>query len=106
MAVIAATDQDFKEQLSSHKQVVVKYHADWCGACKLFAPKFKRMSDDPRFQDVLFLEVNAETSPEARKAAGVSNLPFFATFKDGVLLKGGFTAKPETVEAMIVEVVG
>ena len=103
MAVVSASDQDFNTQLGSHTQVVVKYYADWCGACKLFAPKFKRMSDDERFKDVLFLEVNAETSPEARKLAGVSNLPFFATFKDGALLKGGFTAKPEAVEAMIAE---
>jgi thioredoxin 1 len=104
MAVIPASDQDFATQVSTHAQVVVKYHADWCGACKLIAPKFKRMSDDERFKDVLFLEVNAELSPEARKAAGVSNLPFFATFKNGQLVKGGFTAKPESVEAMIAEI--
>lgn len=81
--------------------VVVKYYADWCGACRLFSPKFRKMADDARFAGVQFLDVNAETSPEARKLAGVSNLPFFATFKNGQLVKGDFTAKPEQVEAMV-----
>lgn len=103
MPVIVATDQDFNSQIQEHPLVVVKYSADWCGACKLFAPKFRKMSDDARFAGVQFLDVNAETSPEARKAAGVNNLPFFATFKNGQLVKGDFTAKPETVENMISE---
>ncbi|MFN8396181.1 MAG: thioredoxin family protein [Bacteroidia bacterium] len=103
MAVVVATDQDFNTQLAEHPLVVVKYYADWCGACKLFSPKFRKMSEDSRFAGVQFLDVNAETSPEARKAAGVNNLPFFATFKNGQLVKGDFTAKPETVEGMISE---
>jgi thioredoxin 1 len=104
MAVVTSTDQDFAAQLAENNLVVVKYYADWCGACRLFSPKFKKMADDPRFAGIQFLDVNAETSPEARKLAGVSNLPFFATFKNGHLVKGDFTAKPEAVEAMIAEI--
>jgi hypothetical protein len=44
---------------------------------------------------------NAEESPEARKLAGVSNLPFFAVFSKGQLVKGDFTSKQESVEGMI-----
>lgn len=53
----------------------------------------------------MFLEVNAETDPEARKAAGVDNLPFFAVFKHGQLLDGGATAKEERVVEMLEKVV-
>ena len=63
----------------------VMYYADWCGSCKLFAPKYKRLSNDERFEGVTFLKVNAEQNPEARKQAGVTNLPFFATFEQGQL---------------------
>ena len=101
MAVVLSTDADFKQILESNERVIVKYYADWCGSCKLFAPKFKRLSGDERFQGTTFIEVNAELSPEARKAAGVDNLPFIATFKSGNLVKGESTSKEDYVVQML-----
>lgn len=101
MPVVVATDQDFQELLNSHDKVVVKYFAGWCGQCRLFAPKYRRLADDPRFEGVTFLDVDAEKNPEARKMAGVSNLPFFATFKNGELVEGDFTSKEPAVVEMI-----
>jgi len=96
MSVLNAT-QNFKEEIEKNSKTVVKYYADWCGSCKLISPKFKRLSDDDRFSEVNFLEVNAEQNEEARKAAGVDNLPFFAVFKDGKLLEGTATSKEEGI---------
>ncbi|GAB3541946.1 thioredoxin family protein [Pontibacter brevis] len=101
MAVITATDNDFTEVLNSNEKVVVKYYADWCGNCRLFSPKFKRMSDDEQFTNVAFVDVNAENSPEARKFAGVTNLPFFAAFKNGQLVDTVAASKEEAVRDLI-----
>lgn len=101
MAVIKATDNDFSEVLNSNQKVVVKYYADWCGSCRLFAPKFKRMSDDESFTNIAFVDVNAETSPEARKLAEVTNLPFFAIFKNGKLVDSVAASKEEAVLSLI-----
>ncbi len=101
MAVIQATDNDFNEILTSNAKVVVKYYADWCGNCRLFAPKFKRMSDDEALTDVAFVDVNAENSPEARKKAGVTNLPFFAVFKNGELVDTVAASKEDAVRGLI-----
>ncbi|WP_066832846.1 thioredoxin family protein [Rufibacter ruber] len=101
MAIIQATDQDFQSVLQNNERVVVKFFADWCGNCRLFSPKFKRMADNEEFAGVAFIDVNAETSPEARKLAGVSNLPFFAVFKNGELVEGAATSKEEYVQEMI-----
>lgn len=101
MSVIAANDTDFEQLLKDNDKVIVKYYADWCGSCRLFTPKFKRLSDDERFQGVAFVEVNAEKSPNARKLAAVDSLPFIAVFKGGQLVEGASTSKEEYVTGMI-----
>ena len=101
MSVQLSNDADFLEILKSREKVVVKFYADWCGSCKLFAPKFRRLSDQEQYSDILFLDINAEENPEARKLAGVDNLPFFAGFKTGFLTEGVSTSKEETVTALL-----
>ena len=101
MSISQISDAEFTEQLTAHPKVVVKYYADWCGSCKLFAPKFKRLASDERFSDVTFLDINAEKSPLARKAAGVTNLPYFAVFKNGQLVEAVSTSKEEALVELI-----
>ena len=101
MNVVKTTDADFKKQIEDHHKVMVKYYADWCGTCRLFAPKFNRLAADERFKDITFLDVNAEQNPEARKIAGVDNLPFFAIFRNGQLVEATTSAKEEKVLEML-----
>src|SRR5210317_1956780 len=101
MAVQVATDQDFEQILKDNPRVVVKYFADWCGACKMFAPKYKRVSNEEENAGVVFLEVNAEHNEIARKAGGVDNLPFLASFKDGALVEGSAASKEEYLRKLI-----
>ncbi|MDU0372147.1 thioredoxin family protein [Hymenobacter endophyticus] len=99
MSVTKATDADFQQLLQDNEKVVVKYYADWCGNCRLFSPKFKRLAEQN--QDMAFLDVNAETSPEARKLASVTNLPFFAVFRNGELVDTVAASKEEAVASLI-----
>jgi thiol-disulfide isomerase/thioredoxin len=101
MAILTANDANFSEMLKSNENVIVKYYADWCGSCKLFAPKYRRLAENESYSKVVFLDVNAEENPEARKLAGVDNLPFFAIFKNGKLLKGYSTSKEENVVELL-----
>ncbi len=101
--VQVSTDSDFESLLKSKDKVVVKYYADWCGSCKLFSPKFKRHAADENNAGILFLDVNAEENENARRLGGVDNLPYLATFKNGVLLEGTATSKEEYLQKMIVD---
>lgn len=101
MALNEATDNNFKELVGSNSKVIVKYYADWCGSCKLFSPKFRRIAGDESNSSILFLDVNAEENPEARKMANVDSLPFFATFSNGQLLESMATSKEDVVNGMI-----
>lgn len=99
--VTKVTDEEFLQEIKNNEKVVVKFYADWCGNCRLFAPKFTRMSDNPEYAGVKFLDVNSEKSPEARKLVEVKNLPTFAVFKNGALISSDFTSREEVVEKMI-----
>ncbi|RSK46646.1 thioredoxin family protein [Hymenobacter perfusus] len=99
MSVTKATDADFQQLLQENEKVVVKYYADWCGNCRLFSPKFKRLAEQN--EGMAFLDVNAETSPEARKLASVTNLPFFAVFRNGELVDTVAASKEEAVASLI-----
>lgn len=101
MAVQVVNDSTFKDVLASNSKVVVKFYADWCGNCKLFSPKYKRVSNEEENADMVFLDINAEENPEARKAAGVDNLPFLAVFKDGQLVEGSASNKEEYLRSIM-----
>ncbi len=101
MAVTVTDDSSFEQEVGGHNKVVVKYYADWCGSCRLFAPKFKRLSEDERFKGITFLDVDAEKNPEARKKGEVKNLPTFAVFKDGQLLSSISSNKEDAVVELL-----
>jgi thioredoxin 1 len=101
MAVLTITDNEFEQTLKDNPKVAVKYFADWCGSCKLFSPKFKRNSNDENNAGITFIEVNAEENPNARKAAGVNNLPFLAVFNNGELVEGLPTSSEEYFNEML-----
>jgi thioredoxin 1 len=101
MAVQTANDKEFQDILANNPNVVVKYQADWCGNCKIFAPKFKRVSNEEEHANKIFLDINAEENPEARKMGGVDNLPFLAVFKDGVLVEGSASNKEEYLRTLL-----
>ncbi|MDP3441593.1 MAG: thioredoxin family protein [Ignavibacteria bacterium] len=97
MSVIKSTDADFQNLIATNEKVIVKFFADWCGTCQLLTPKFKRLSEDPEYKDITFLEIDTEENQETRKFAGVDKLPFFATYKNGVLFEDKVTAMEEKV---------
>jgi len=99
--VTKATDAEINEIIKNNNKVVIKYFANWCGTCRLFAPKFTKISNKEEYSDVLFLDINAEENPEARKFGGVTNLPYFVVVKNGLVLSADTTAKEEGVEKMI-----
>jgi len=95
-------DQDnLAEIVASNDTVIVQYSAGWCGNCRLIKPKFKRFANE--HEDISFYVVDAEKYPESRKLAEVNNLPTFAAFKNGELIKQTQTNKADNLKAFIDE---
>ena len=100
--MIDLIEDNLGEVLSSNKKVMVQYGATWCGNCRLTKPKFKRLSTEN--EDITFLYVDAEKLPGTRQFADVSNLPTFAGFVDGKLVKQSQGNKIEVILDVLHEV--
>jgi thiol-disulfide isomerase/thioredoxin len=90
------------ELVSNNNKVMVQYGAGWCGNCKITKPKFKRLANENT--DITFVYVDAEKFPESRKLANVSNLPTFAGFVGGNLVKELQGNKEEVIKEVLNEV--
>ncbi len=93
------SDDILHELLTNNEKVMVQYSASWCGNCKITKPKFKRMSEEN--EDIAFYYVDAEKFPNSRKFASVTNLPTFAAFKNGTLVKEMQGNKLETIQSVL-----
>jgi thiol-disulfide isomerase/thioredoxin len=100
--VTELTQDNLGEILSSNNKVMVQYGAGWCGNCRLTKPKFKRMSSEN--QDITFVYVDAEKLPGSRQFVDVSNLPTFAGFVDGKLVRQSQGNKIEVMQDVLHEV--
>jgi len=90
------------ELISNNNKVMVQFGAGWCGNCKITKPKFKRLSTENT--DITFVYVDAEKFPESRKLANVTNLPTFAGFVGGNLVKELQGNKEEVIKEVLNEV--
>ena len=98
------TQDNLQQVIAEHPIVLVQYGAGWCGNCKIMKPKFKKYASE--MPSATFIYVDAEAFPESRKLAKVDNLPTFAAFKDGQLIKQLQTNKAELLKEFIDEVTG
>ncbi len=100
--MIELKEDNLGDILSDNSKVMVQYGAGWCGNCRLVKPKFKRMSTEN--EDIQFVYVDAEKLPGSRQFADVSNLPTFAGFVDGKLVKQSQGNKIEVIQDVLNEV--
>jgi thioredoxin 1 len=101
---MAATDLDdgtFQPALAAAPMAVVDFHAGWCGPCIMFKPKFKRISND--YAHVGFFLVDGEAAPASRKTVQITDLPYFAVYRNGVFVAGISTDKEDRFRAFVEE---
>ncbi len=98
------TTDNLGEILASNKKVFIQYGASWCGACKVTKPKIHNLSE--QYNEIEFYYVDAEKLPQTREFAEINNLPTFAGFVDGKLVKQVSGTKEENILGVINEVAG
>ncbi|HSD14964.1 MAG TPA: thioredoxin family protein [Flavobacterium sp.] len=101
--LIELNEDTLQNIVGTNEKVVVQFSASWCGNCRIMKPKFKRLSTEN--ENIAFVLVDAENSPESRKLANVSNLPTFATFVNGKLVNETQTNKAEVLTELVNEII-
>ena len=100
--LVELTSDNLAELIQANKKVVVQFSASWCGNCRIMKPKFKKLASER--EDLTFVIADAEQFPESRKLANVTNLPTFAVFEDGQLIRDVQTNKQEVLNELIDEI--
>ncbi|XP_006876299.1 PREDICTED: thioredoxin domain-containing protein 2 [Chrysochloris asiatica] len=95
--------EDFEAVLkeAGEKLVVVDFFATWCGPCKIIKPLFNALSY--KYDDVVFLEVNADECEELTKDCGIMCLPTFQFYRKEEKVGEFCGALREKLEAVITE---
>lgn len=95
---------DIISTIKNDDRVFIRFHASWCGVCKLIAPFVERMKADERFADVTFIEVDVEESLDVKEAFRINNLPYFAAFKSTKLVEEYSTSKKDQIEQTLLNI--
>lgn len=69
--------------IKDDKLVAVQAHAEWCGPCKVIAPKFDEQAVDEANKDVVFARFDIDDVPDLANELGIRSVPAFFFFKDG-----------------------
>jgi thioredoxin 1 len=100
--LIELNEDTLQDLVATNDKVIVQFSASWCGNCRIIKPKFKKLASEN--EDITFVLVDAEQSPESRKLANVSNLPTFATFLNGQLVNETQTNKTDVLAELVEEI--
>jgi len=99
------TVEDFKTAIGDKNTglVVIDFFADWCGPCKMIAPKFHKMSE--QHTSVGFYKVNSD-NPELQDMCSickVQSLPSFCFFRGGKYITKSVGADDKQLAKLIVQ---
>jgi thiol-disulfide isomerase/thioredoxin len=96
------TQDNLQEIVAQNPYVIVQYGASWCGVCRIVKPKFISLSEEHK--NVVFIYADAENFPLSRELANIENLPTFAGFAHGKLVKQAMGSKEEAIKEIINEI--
>lgn len=96
--------QEILDAVKTEESVFIRFHAPWCGVCKLIAPFIERMKNDERFAAVHFIDVDVEENLDVKEAFKIDNLPYFAAFQGAKLVEEYSSSKKDQIEHTLTQI--
>lgn len=94
-------DEGLRQLTHEHLKVFAKFTSASCPICEMLAPPFARHADDEEFSHILFLRLNADENPVAKKIMQEKIAPFFVSYCQGRLLECDMLTTEEEVLGML-----
>ncbi len=99
MAEVILTDQNFDEEVTNFKGVVlVDFWAEWCGPCRIQGPIIEELARDfEENENVKIAKLNVDENPQTAQKFQIMSIPTLIIFKDGQPQEGVVGVNPKEV---------
>jgi thioredoxin 1 len=75
----------FGDLVKSKKLVLVDFHAEWCGPCKMLSPIVARVAKQVG-DDVRVVKIDIDKNQSIAATLGIRGVPTLVLYKDGKLV--------------------
>ncbi|GEM_PF-466315 len=80
------TPESFQKLIKENEVVVVDFKADWCGPCKMLAPKLEKVAAELGGK-VKLQKIDVDESPEVAKSLQIQGIPYVVKYVKGEAVK-------------------
>ena len=76
---------ELEEELKNNKNIFVMFSASWCGPCKVIKPEFLKFSNDRKYENICFVQIDIDEADQICNEYKINSIPTFIMFVDGVV---------------------
>lgn len=99
---VVDTDDDHLRRLThEHLKVFAKFTSENCDICASLAPPFTKFVDEPENVGILFVRLDTDQNPVAKKMMEQKVAPFFVSYCQGRLIECDALTEESQVEAQL-----
>ena len=99
--VVDADDDHMRRLIHEHLKVFAKFTSTDCATCELLAPPFAKYVDAPENVGILFVRLDSDQNPVAKKMMQEKIAPFFVSYCQGRLLECDALTTEEQVKEQL-----